>query len=846
MTASVGQIDLDLGINYGGFNKELNGIASKASGMVGGAFTKLGGIIAGAFATAKLIDFGKGAIELASNLQEVQNVVDVTFGSMSAEVNSWSQNMIDSFGLSELSAKKYSSTMGAMLKSSGLAGVQMKDMSKQLTELAADMSSFYNLSNDEAFYKIFAGMTGETEPLKSLGVNLSVANMEAFALSKGIQKSYEKMTQAEQTLLRYNYLLSVTKDAQGDFARTSDSWANQTRVLSEQWKIFKGTIGAGLINALTPTIGWVNTLIAKLQVAAQYFKAFTALLFGNANAVEASTAKAAASTASMGVATEDAGKAAQKAAKATKGSLSSFDQLNVLSQSTAAAMDDVASSALAAGGVDLGQAQSGTVDIGLNVDTAKLQGLLDIFHQVGSATKQLGITMAETFGPSLGIAIESIRTPVELLWMELQKVFGKVAELGTPFKAWFTNDLTPFLQKTIVNYGVIISGLLDSFALVFGGISDVSMPVLSWFVNDGLPLLTTFASQAEDIIMVLFRNTKKTFDNLWREGVQPGIDLTSDMMVDSLNIIKGFWDKWGDGLVESVSGYIDGIFGVFNTWWESFFGPFWENMLKGISWLWEEHLSGLVEEALEFVGTLTQGALDIYNKFVLPINRFLIELLGPTFSNIMSLIGDVILTLLGVVIDVAKGILRALGGVIDFVVGIFTGDWERAWRGIGDIFAGVWDAMVGVLKGTLNLFIDMINFFVRSWNGMKLEVPSIDLGPLGKFGGFTLGLPNIKEITKLAKGGLAYGPTLAMVGDNKGAASDPEVISPLSKLNEMLTARDQPILEALMMIVEILQGFDPTMEMDGEVLGRWMRNKLRAEDSRIGRSAVTIGGVSIR
>lgn len=252
--SSAGRVDLDLELNSRPFQRQLNGIAGMANGLVGGAFKGLGGVIAGAFAVGGLVAFGKEAINLASDLQEVQNVVDVTFKSMSQDINNWSKGLINDFGLSELSGKKYASTMGAMLKSSGLAGLQMEQMSKQLTELSADMASFYNLGNDEAYQKVFSGMTGETEPLKALGINMSVANMEAYALSQGVTTSYQKMDQASQSLLRYNYLMSVTKDAQGDFARTSNSWANQVKIMGEQWRIFQGTMGAGFINVLTPVL----------------------------------------------------------------------------------------------------------------------------------------------------------------------------------------------------------------------------------------------------------------------------------------------------------------------------------------------------------------------------------------------------------------------------------------------------------------------------------------------------------------------------------------------------------------------------------------------------------------
>lgn len=205
-----------------------------------------------------MIEFSKHSIELASDLDEVQNVVDVTFGDGAKTINSWSQSLISSFGLSELKAKKYSSTMGAMLKSMGLTDSQVLTMSQDMTELAADMASFYNLEHDEAFDKIRAGISGETEPLKQLGINMSVANMEAYAMSQGITKSYNAMTQAEQALLRYNYLMSVTADAQGDFSRTSDSYANSWKQLKEIFDQIATEFGTDLIAVVTPAITTLN------------------------------------------------------------------------------------------------------------------------------------------------------------------------------------------------------------------------------------------------------------------------------------------------------------------------------------------------------------------------------------------------------------------------------------------------------------------------------------------------------------------------------------------------------------------------------------------------------------
>ena len=197
-----------------------------------------------------LIQFGKEGLKLASDLTEVQNVVDTTFRANSAAIDEWAKKSPAQFGVSTLQAKQFTGTLGAMMKSSGMASGRLVKMSTDMVGLAGDMASFYNLPVEEAFEKIRSGISGETEPLKQLGINMSVANLSAYAMSKGIGKSYDKMTQAEQMQLRYNYLMKVSKDAQGDFSKTLEtSAANQARVMEMQ----KKALAADLMTKLLPS-----------------------------------------------------------------------------------------------------------------------------------------------------------------------------------------------------------------------------------------------------------------------------------------------------------------------------------------------------------------------------------------------------------------------------------------------------------------------------------------------------------------------------------------------------------------------------------------------------------------
>lgn len=222
-------------------------------------------------------DFAKDGIQTASDLQEVQNVVDVTFGESAAAIDEFAKGAASAYGMSELSAKQYTGTMGAMLKSMGLTDDAVLDMSTSMAGLAGDMASFYNLDTDEAFAKLRAGISGETEPLKQLGINMSVANLEAYALAEGIETAYKDMSQAEQATLRYNYLMQATADAQGDFARTSDSYANQSRIMQLNLENIGAAIGTAVLPMVTEFTSALNELLSGDMDVGEFVSTITGM-----------------------------------------------------------------------------------------------------------------------------------------------------------------------------------------------------------------------------------------------------------------------------------------------------------------------------------------------------------------------------------------------------------------------------------------------------------------------------------------------------------------------------------------------------------------------------------------
>ena len=211
----------------------------------------------------ELARFGVECIETASDLEEVQNVVDVTFGTEGAKkIEKWATEASKQFGLTELQAKRYSSTIGAMMKSSGMAEDQIADMSMNLAGLAADMASFYNMPFDDAFSKIQSGMAGMSMPLRQLGIDMTETAVAAYAAANGLGK-FSEMDEANQQIVRYQYLMKATADAQGDFARTADSYANSQRRLATGFETLKAKLGDELLPIATTV---TNALAGLLEM----------------------------------------------------------------------------------------------------------------------------------------------------------------------------------------------------------------------------------------------------------------------------------------------------------------------------------------------------------------------------------------------------------------------------------------------------------------------------------------------------------------------------------------------------------------------------------------------------
>ena len=308
-----GSIRIDTAINAAPIDTGLAQIESKIKSMAS--------TIGVAFGVKELIEFGKRSVDAASDLAEAQNVVDTAFGAMSWKMEQFAATALETYGISELTAKNMGSTYMAMAKGMGVATDAASDMAVTLTGRLSDIMSFYNKTQSEVDTIGRALITGETEPLKAIGVVMTQTNLSAYAMAQGFAKTYDEMSSNEQLLVRYKYFLEQTALAQDDFAKTSEGWANQTRLLSERINEFMTNLGSVIMNVLTPALQFANEAVTFLND----------LFFGGNDSAEETTAAKNAEAITDEV--TSMGTAADKSKKKLNNLISGFDELHIISGS---------------------------------------------------------------------------------------------------------------------------------------------------------------------------------------------------------------------------------------------------------------------------------------------------------------------------------------------------------------------------------------------------------------------------------------------------------------------------------------------------------------------------------
>lgn len=859
MSDVVGQIALELGIDSSQIVNQLTGASNKAAKQATSIFSGMGKKIAGALSIAAFAKFTKDCIEVGSNVTEVQNVVDTAFGDLSRQADLWASNAMTNFGLSELSAKKYMGVFGQMSNAMGITGQAALDMAEDVTGLTGDVASFHNLSTDEAYTKLKSIWTGETETLKDLGVVMTQTNLDQYALNNGFGKTTAKMTEQEKVMLRYQYVTSALSNATGDFVKTQDSWANQTRILTLRFQQLKASLGKGFIALFTPILRGFNNLLAGLQKVADGFSSFVQMLTG----ADVSTSMGSISSDIAGIGDDassaadnvgDIGSAAKKTAKDIEKSLAGFDQINKLTEPT----DDSSDSSGSTGGTSSG---IGSVDLVPDVSGSTSNATSAISDFVNKAKKELDKLRkwsVSTFSPSMSKIWDGLTKNTDTAKKNLTSAFNDIKALGPPLLNYFNGQFTNYLVTWVDTNGSILNGLFDSFNTVFSDVwNKATYPILANFVSVGLPMLTDFASQTLSLNGTIFDTFKASWNSLWSEGVSPAIESISNVWIGLVNTMAGAWNEWGEPIFTGIKAAVKTTGDVFLDIWNNMLQPVWENALDVIDRVWSEHLQPLLANFLDFVGEVVTCATTIYNNFIAPVVGFLSELLGPIFIAIFDSIGNKVGVVVETIADLMNDTITVFKGVIQFIKSVFSGDWEGAWNGIVTAFDGIFSGIADIAKGPINMVIGLINGLlsgmqrginavVKGVNKLSFKVPNWVPGIGGEDFGFHLPEADFSKIPYLAQGGYVKPntPQLAMIGDNRHQG---EVVAPEGKLLDMaqkaaaMASSAELLAEAisiLKQILKILETRDLDIQLDGKSLKKYVVDKINEHTKQTGKCEI--------
>lgn len=717
--AADGSVIIDTRMDTSGVQNGVSAIKQSFNGL-GSAIKKIGLLIAGAFAVGKLVQFGKECVELGSDLAEVQNVVDVTFTTMSDKVNEFAKNAMTSAGLSETMAKRYVGTFGAMSKSFGFSEAQAYDMSTALTQLTGDVASFYNISQDLAYIKLKSVFTGETETLKDLGVVMSQSALDQYALANGYGKTTSEMIEQEKVALRLAFVQKQLSAASGDFIRTSDSWANQVRVMQLQLQSLKATIGQGLINVFTPVIRVINTLLGKLTTLANAFKSFTELITGKKSSGQtgasgaglagtdaiADTAdqygEAADNAEKLADATNDTADATKKATKAAKGYLSPLDEIN--NYSTDKSTDSSSKMPSATGGL-----ADQMKDAVQNVDYGK-------------------VAEGETVLDKISKSAEKLAKLLKKLWKPFQDAWGKEG------------------KNTINAAKSALDGLKKLAVSVGKSLVEV------WTNGTGTTMLTTMLKIAQNVLKTV-GNIASGFADAWNKN-NVGTQIIQNI-ADALVVVMQFVEKIAEDTATWAANLdfyplLESISNLTANW-----APTFEAIGNVLEWIYKNivlpMLTWLIETGIPTVINLSAALGKFFADHQSIIEAFGAALIGA-FAAVQ--IGEAVTSIMGLITTLGEGIsglialMTGSGGIIGGLTAIATAigpgglviaaiaaviatgvllykNWDKVKEVAGIVASAVVNFFKAMGEGVSALLTDLKDTFVGIWDAISKLTSSV-------------------------------------------------------------------------------------------------------------------------
>lgn len=709
---------------------------------------------------------------------------------------------------------------------------EASDMAVALTGRAADMASFYNKTAEETATALKSIYTGETETLKEYGVVMTEVNLQEYAYQQGIRKKLAVMTQAEKVQLRYNYVMEQTALAAGDFARTSDSWANQTRILKEQFKELLSVMGTGLITVLTPVVKFLNTILTQLIAIAKQIGAVLSRLLG------------------ISIPTADSGKFVQDltdaaggadalaegigaAEKAANKALAPFDKLNVLSQNGGGKGGGAGAGGFEMPDLEMDESEVSEADELSSALDNVLRSLKPVFdwfkklkdlfvkgffdglgeswkdrvNEIAADAKNIVRTLKEIFTDPAVVA--AAQTMIEKIAYALGQVIGSIVSIGITIAQNLVGGIDKYLtqnkeflkQKLISIFDItgdialLIGEACAAIAYIFEAFGSengqqLTANIIGIFNNTILSLLELALEFGRDILGCIIQPIVDNKEEL-RVALDGLLGVFADVsgtvlqsIDDTFSKIGEVYDKYIKPTFDSFAQGYSELLTQFLDFWNGHVQPILTLMAEMFDTLWTEHLQPLVNNIIEWLGLLVEQGTVFFETVLQPVVSWLIDNLLPVVVDTLYNIWDAVTTVIGYIADIINGIIEVVNGVMKTLNGIARGDWKEVWEGFLDVIRGVRDTIKGIINAILDFIEFMVNNFVDSLNTMLngLEKLATINNPITGQTVWQLSIPDIPKLSipHLADGAVIRGgdPFMAVLGDQRHGQTNIETPLP--------------------------------------------------------------------
>lgn len=861
--AKTGSAAQSLQKKIAGLSSSIKGLQNGTKGAViglGGLTKKIlsmVGLAGGIYGFTKAI---KTSVTAASDLVESQNVIAQGFGDMAWKIEDFAATSIQSFGLSEFSAKNYAGVFSVMGKSLGLAQNEATDMAVALTSLVGDMSSFYNVSQDVVSTSLKSVFTGETESLKRFGIVATQANLQAFALSQGITKSVKSMSQAELTTLRFNYVMDAASASMGDFARTAGgSWANQVRILQEQFRQLAGVVGGVLMAAFLPVIKTINTVIGKIVQLATVISSFLGKLFGFQKATSGSGAGLASIADSTGALADnlessaggikDVGGNAKKAGKEMNKFVAAWHEVNNMTTN-----EDTGGGG--GGGAGGGGAFMPDMSLPTEYDfkvkaedevSPVLDKIKNRFIQMGnlflkgfrlglgdtsvfdSITKSLGSirdNLLEIFTD--GKVVSTFNEMLDTLVYNAGKVTGSFSSVGLTIIDNLIGGMALYLdsaKERIKNYLVDmfnitseISTIQANFVVAMGEIFSVfrsdsakqlTADIISIFADSFMGITELSAKFGRDILNLLLGPITENAQ-LIKDALLNTITPLGEVIGTVADSFTALWEKvqsvYDEHIQPTLSSFASGISEIIETLLNGYnqhIAPVLDRLAGKFTEVWEKSIHPLITNAIGYIGDMADLIKTVWENVLQPVINWIAQNIMPVVGPVLEAFVSRFLDSFGQVADGFNSFITVARGVIKFLEGSFSGDWKKCWEGIKMVFSGIWNSLPDAIKIPIRSIIGFVNKMIESIeSGLNYVVRAVNGIRLDVpawvpgIGGESFGF-NINEISLGRIPQLAHGGIVKRATTILAGEDGAEAIIPLQKHTEFASILSSRIADNL-------------------------------------------------